>query len=164
MSFSLAGKTAIITGGASGIGLSISRVFASAGAMVHILELNYEQAKTEAGNIRTSGGRAVAHAIDITDQRKVMEEISTIAAGSAIDILVNNAGIAHIGNAANTSVDDFDKIVRVNIKGTYNCLHACLPFMQEQGYGVSLIWPLLPRRSVSPTGLHTVPVRAQSCP
>ena len=133
--FSLEGKTAIITGGASGIGLAISRLFARQGAMVHIFELNYDLALEECNNIIASGHKAKAHSINITEQNKVKEEMSTIAAGSNIDILVNNAGIAHVGTADNTSEADFDRVMMVNVKGTYNCLHACIPFMKEQGYG-----------------------------
>lgn len=136
--FSLKGKTAIITGGASGIGLAISRLFASQGAVVHIFELNYELALKEAEHIQASGSTAEAHAINITEQDKIKEEVSKIASGGNIDILVNNAGIAHIGTAETTSEQDFDRVMMVNVKGTYNCLHACLPFMKKQGHGAIL--------------------------
>jgi 2-keto-3-deoxy-L-fuconate dehydrogenase len=136
--FSLEGKTAIITGGASGIGLAISKLFAQQGATVHIFELNYELALEESKNIISAGGKAKAHAIDITQQAKVKDEISTIAARNNIDILVNNAGIAHIGTAETTSEVDFDRVINVNIKGTYNCIHACIPLMKEHGSGVIL--------------------------
>jgi len=136
--FSLEGKTAIITGGASGIGLAISRLFASQGAMVHIFELNYELAREESDKIISAGGNAKAHSVNITEQAKVKEEISTISAGSNIDILVNNAGIAHIGTAESTTEQDFDRVMNVNVKGTYNCIHASIPFMREQGFGVIL--------------------------
>jgi 2-keto-3-deoxy-L-fuconate dehydrogenase len=133
--FSLEGKTAIVTGGASGIGLAISWLFARQGAKVHIFELNDDLAREECHNIVASGYMAKAHSINITEQQKVKEEVSSIAAGSHIDILVNNAGIAHVGTADSTSEEDFDRVMQVNVKGTYNCLHACLPFMKEQGYG-----------------------------
>ena len=136
--FSLEGKTAIITGGASGIGLAISRLFASQGASVHIFELNYDLAREESDKIISAGGKAKAHSINITEQAKIKEEISTISAGSNIDILVNNAGIAHIGTAESTTEQDFDRVMNVNVKGTYNCIHASIPFMREQGFGVIL--------------------------
>jgi 2-keto-3-deoxy-L-fuconate dehydrogenase len=138
MLFSLQDKTAIVTGGASGIGLAISKLFAQQGAVVHILELNFEQAENEIKAIRTSGGKAFAHRINIAEQYAVKKLIAEIAQNGPLDILVNNAGIAHIGNADNTAEADFDRIVAVNIKGTYNCLHACIPFMKEQGKGVIL--------------------------
>lgn len=136
--FSLEGKTAIITGGASGIGLAISRLFASQGATVHLFELNYDLALNETEHIVADGGRAKAHSINITNQQKVKEEVSTIAAFSNIDILVNNAGIAHIGTAESTNEEDFDRVMNVNVKGTYNCIHAVIPFMKDQGSGVIL--------------------------
>jgi 2-keto-3-deoxy-L-fuconate dehydrogenase len=138
MLFSLQDKTAIVTGGASGIGLAISKLFAQQGAVVHILELNFEQAENEIKAIRRSGGKAFAHRINIAEQDAVKKLIVEIAQNGPLDILVNNAGIAHIGNADNTAEADFDRIVAVNIKGTYNCLHACIPFMKEQGKGVIL--------------------------
>jgi 2-keto-3-deoxy-L-fuconate dehydrogenase len=138
MLFSLQDKTAIVTGGASGIGLAISKLFAQQGAVVHILELNFEQAENEIKDIRLSGGKAFAHRINIAEQDAVKKLIAEIAQNGSLDILVNNAGIAHIGNADNTAEADFDRIVAVNIKGTYNCLHACIPFMKEQGKGVIL--------------------------
>jgi NAD(P)-dependent dehydrogenase (short-subunit alcohol dehydrogenase family) len=136
--FSLEGKTAVITGGASGIGLAISRLFASQGAAVHIFELNYDLALKEAEQIVADGGSAKAHSINITQQQKVKEEVSAIAAFSNIDILVNNAGIAHIGTAESTTEEDFDRVMNVNVKGTYNCIHAVISFMKEQGSGVIL--------------------------
>jgi NAD(P)-dependent dehydrogenase (short-subunit alcohol dehydrogenase family) len=138
MLFSLENKTAIITGGASGIGLSVAKIFAKQGATVHILELNEQLAKEVAAQINADGGKAVAHVVNIGQQSKVNEIIDAIAAVAGIDILVNNAGIAHIGNAANTTEEDFDRIVTVNIKGTYNCLHAVIPHMVNLGKGVIL--------------------------
>jgi NAD(P)-dependent dehydrogenase (short-subunit alcohol dehydrogenase family) len=138
MLFSLKDKTAIVTGGASGIGLAISTLFARQGATVHILEINHQQAEIEVKAIRAIGGSAFAHSINIADQEAVKKVFSEIAHEGAIDILVNNAGIAHIGNAGNTNEADFDRIVSVNIKGTYNCLHACLPFMKQKSKGVIL--------------------------
>jgi NAD(P)-dependent dehydrogenase (short-subunit alcohol dehydrogenase family) len=148
MPFSLQHKTALVTGGASGIGLAISRLFAQQGATVHILELNHEQAIRQADAInreldkagadRAYGGKAIAHPIDIANQPEVISLLQKIAADGAIDILVNNAGIAHIGNAENTLEADFDRIVSVNIKGTYNCIHAVVPLMKKNNGGVIL--------------------------
>ena len=138
MLFSLKDKTAIVTGGASGIGLAISKLFAGQGATVHILELNHHQAEQEAAGIISAGGMAFAHSVNIAEQEEVKKVVAEIAQKSSIDILVNNAGIAHIGNADNTTESDFDRIVAVNVKGTYNCLHCCIPFMKQQGKGVIL--------------------------
>ena len=136
--FRLDNKKAIVTGGASGIGLAISKVFAQQGAMVHILEINENQAQTAVDEIVSAGGKARAFPVDVSKQSHVVEVINTIATEQKIDILVNNAGIAHIGKAHTTAEEDFDRIVSVNIKGVYNCLFATIPHMQRQGGGVIL--------------------------
>lgn len=136
--FSLTDKRAIITGGASGIGLAMSKRFAAQGAIVHIFEINGQQAEQEADKINAAGGKARAHQVDITDHLHVREVVTAIAAEGAVDILVNNAGIAHIGNAENTLPEDMDRILNVNVKGTYNCIHALIPVMKAQGKGVIL--------------------------
>jgi len=136
--FSLKDKTAVITGGASGIGLAMSKVFAGQGATVHILEINAVQAEQEADKINAGGGRARAHQVDITDEALVKEVIDRITAEQGIDILVNNAGIAHVGNAENTRPADLDRILAVNVKGTFNCIHAVIPHMKSKRQGVIL--------------------------
>jgi NAD(P)-dependent dehydrogenase (short-subunit alcohol dehydrogenase family) len=105
---------------------------------VHILELNHEQAEKESAGINAAGGQAFSHNVNIAEQQEVKRVVSAIVKNGPIDILVNNAGIAHIGNADNTLETDFDRIVAVNIKGTYNCLHTTIPFMKSQGKGVIL--------------------------
>ena len=131
--FRLDNKVAIVTGGASGIGLSISRLFAQQGAVVHIFELNIDQAEREADLINANGGEAYFHKVDISKQKEVKKTVDKIAKENTIDILVNNAGIAHVGTAESTSEEDFDRIFNVNVKGTYNCLHAVIPYMKERG-------------------------------
>lgn len=129
------GKTAVITGGGSGIGRAISLRFADEGAHVHILELNAERAAEVAEAIHTAAGTATVHACDVTRQQDVLAIVGAI---EKIDILVNNAGIAHVGNVEQTSEEDFERIYQVNIKGAYNMLYAAVPRMKEQGGGVIL--------------------------
>ena len=136
--FELNGKVALVTGGASGIGLAISKTFAKQGAYVHILELNIDLANNIAAEIIDAGGKAEAHAIDISKQADVISVINGIAAKQKINILVNNAGIAHIGKADTTSEQDFDRVVNVNVKGVYNCLFATIPHLKSNGGGVIL--------------------------
>jgi len=136
--FRLDNKVALVTGGASGIGLAISKVFSSQGAEVHILEINEDQAKAAVEEIRAAGGRAHAHKLDISNQAEVVKVIDGIAQNHKIDIFVNNAGIAHIGKAHTTPEADFDRVVNVNIKGVYNCLFATIPHLQKNGGGVIL--------------------------
>jgi len=133
MKFDLHDKTAIVTGGGSGIGRAISIALAENRAHVHILELHEESAKNTVEEIATNGGKATAHSCNVAEQDEVKSTINTISKDSRIDILVNNAGIAHVGNVENTQVEDLDKIYAVNIKGVYNCIHAAIPSMKKKG-------------------------------
>ncbi|HEX8505697.1 MAG TPA: SDR family oxidoreductase [Hymenobacter sp.] len=133
--FDLTGKVAVVTGGGSGIGRAIALLFARQGAEVHLLELNAEAGQDTAAEIGQQGGRARAHAADVTQQAQVGEVFSAIG---RVDILVNNAGIAHVGNVENTPEVDFEQVFQVNVRGTYNCLFAALPRMKAQGGGVVL--------------------------
>jgi 2-keto-3-deoxy-L-fuconate dehydrogenase len=133
--FKLTNKTAIITGGGSGIGKAMSILFARQGAEVHIIELNAEAAAETVKEITAAGGKAFSYICDVGNQRQVVETFGKIG---AIDILVNNAGIAHIGRADNTSEEDFDRIYNVNVKGVYNCLFAAIPAMKANKHGVIL--------------------------
>lgn len=132
--FSLHNKTAIITGGGSGIGKAISTLFAKQGAIVHIIELNQEAAEQTLHEI-SAFGTAFAHACDVSNQALVIDTFNKIG---KMDILVNNAGIAHIGKADTTSETDFDRVYQVNVKGAYNCLFAALPLMKSNGGGAIL--------------------------
>lgn len=133
--FSLNGKTAIITGGGSGIGRAISVLFAKQGALVHIIELNYDAAKHTIDEIREFGGKAIGYCCDVSNQAQVVDTFNKIG---GIDILVNNAGIAHIGKVEATSEEDFVRIFNVNVKGAYNCLYASIPALKKSNSPVIL--------------------------
>ncbi|MFA4867686.1 MAG: SDR family oxidoreductase [Pedobacter sp.] len=133
--FSLKGKSAIITGGGSGIGKAISVLFAKQGAHVHIIELNEDAGLQTVNEIKEAGGLANVHSCNVVDQETVVSVFKQIG---KIDILVNNAGIAHIGRADNTNEADFNKVFDVNVKGAYNCLFAAIPVMKANNYGVIL--------------------------
>lgn len=134
--FRLDNKVAVITGGASGIGLEISRSFAKQGAIVHIFELNMDLAEREADLIIASGGRAYCHKVDVSNQSIVQKAIDKINLVQPVNILVNNAGIAHIGTVETTEEQDLDKIYAVNIKGVYNCIHCLIPHFKKNKGGV----------------------------
>ena len=136
--FSLIGKTAIVTGGASGIGKAISKIFAEQGAKVHILDINKEEATQTANEIRKANQKAIAHCCDVSNQKNVNEIIKKITTTDAINILVNNAGIAHIGSIEKTKEEDLNRLYNVNIKGVYNCTKACIESFKKNGGGVIL--------------------------
>ena len=133
MKFSLENKTAVITGGGSGIGKAISKTLAEQGAQVHILELNVDNAERTQKEISDNGGIAFVYQCDVTDQSQVKSIIADIEEKKPINILINNAGIAHVGNVEKTSEDDLDRIYKVNVKGVYNCIFSVIPFMKERG-------------------------------
>jgi NAD(P)-dependent dehydrogenase (short-subunit alcohol dehydrogenase family) len=131
--FSLQNKKAVVTGGGSGIGKAISALFAKQGAEVHIIELIDESAQEAIAEIRATGGKVFSHACNVANQKEVLATFKKIG---AINILVNNAGIAHVGNVETTPESDFDRIMSVNVKGVYNCLHAAIPQLRQSNGGV----------------------------
>jgi 2-keto-3-deoxy-L-fuconate dehydrogenase len=136
--FRLNGKTAIVTGGGSGIGRAIALKFAANGGAVRIFDVHLQSAEAVANEIINAGGTASAHTCDVSDQTAVVATFNDIAQPGRVDILVNNAGISQIGNVESTPEDAFDRIMRVNVKGYYNCIYACVGHMKQQGGGVIL--------------------------
>jgi 2-keto-3-deoxy-L-fuconate dehydrogenase len=133
--FSLQDKHAVVTGGGSGIGKAVCLLFAQQGATVHIIDIGEEPSSATANEIRQNGGKAEAHACDVSNQQQVTDIFGSI---KNIDILVNSAGVSHIGKADTTSEADFDRIFNVNVKGVYNCIYAAIPLMKQKGGGVIL--------------------------
>ena len=133
--FSLKNKSAVITGGGSGIGKAIAEMFAKQGAEVHIIELNKSNGEQTVTAIEAFGGKAFVYSGDVSDQQIIKDIFTSI---STIDILVNCAGIANVGRADTTSEEDFTKVFNVNVKGTYNCLHEVLPVFKNNSGGVIL--------------------------
>lgn len=132
--FDLTGKTAVITGGGSGIGRAIAELFAKQGATIYILELEAEHAEDAINTIQNNGGKASVLTCNVSDQKIVKEAVHAILEESkTIDILVNSAGIAHIGNLENTPESDFDRIFSVNVKGVYNCMQTIIGNMKDRG-------------------------------
>jgi len=130
--FLLHQKTAVVTGGGSGIGKEVCIVLAKQGAKVYVVDLSEQSANETVDIIKKNGGEAKSIVIDVTNQKALMAAYNTI---EAIHILVNCAGISHIGNATSTEEQDFEKIFNVNVKGVYNSLHAAIPIMQKTGGG-----------------------------
>ncbi len=132
MLFDLTGKTAVVTGGGSGIGAATAMALAAQGASIQVLDINTAQAEVLTQQINNAGYDAMAHTADVTNQQQVVELFEKIG---KIDLLVNSAGIAHIGKIETTSEADLDRIISVNVKGVYNCLYAAIPLMKKEGKG-----------------------------
>jgi NAD(P)-dependent dehydrogenase (short-subunit alcohol dehydrogenase family) len=127
MSFRLDGKTALITGGASGIGEAVSRAFAAAGATVLVADIDEGRASALAAEL--AGARAAV--CDITDEAAVGKLFSGIP---KLDILVNNAGIGLVGGIEETSFVDFERLFRVNVTGMFLVSRAAVPLLAA-GHG-----------------------------
>jgi len=134
MKIDYSGKVVIVSGGGSGIGLAMVTAFHEAGANVFVLDSQPEIAIEATKDLK----RVKVHSCDVSNQSRVLNVIAEIASAHSINVLVNNAGIAHIGTAVNTAESDFDRLMNVNVKGVYNCLHAVIPHMQKAGGGAIL--------------------------
>ena len=134
--FSLKSKTAVVTGGGSGIGEAISLTLASQDAFVHVLDNQFESALETVNDIKKNNFIGVAHQCDVSNIQEVNQVILEICKTSNIDILINNAGIAHVGNIENCQEEDLDRLYNVNIKGVYNCSKAVIPYMKKNKNGL----------------------------
>ncbi len=121
-------KVAIVTGGSSGIGEAIAKEFADQGATVHVLDM--QACETDEG--------ILFHSCDVSDHDAAHQVIGSICGEFRVDILVNNAGVAAIGDLLSTTEEEFERLFQVNVKGIFNCLHACLAPMIDAGGGVIL--------------------------
>ena len=133
----LDGRIAVVTGGGSGIGQAIALKFAAHGATIRVLDINESAAAATCQRIASSGGSATAHLCDVTSQQDVRATFEEILLRDRT-ILINNAGISHIGTVESTTEEDFDRVVRVNVKGFYNCMQAAVGHMKNSGGGVIL--------------------------
>lgn len=107
--------------------------FAAHGAAVRILDVSQTAAAETCAQITAGGGAASAHSCDVTDPTQVDAAFADICRRDRISILVNNAGISHIGTVESTTPEDFDRILRVNVKGFYHCMHAVVGHMKNSG-------------------------------
>ncbi len=133
----LSGKSAIVTGGASGFGAGIVRKFIAEGAQVMIADINGEGAKSLAGEM---GDKAMAFRVDVSQSPSVQDmAAAAIDAFGQVDILVNNAGVSHLPAALeDVSEADFDRVCNVNIKSVYLTAQALVPHMKQRGSGAIL--------------------------
>jgi 3-oxoacyl-[acyl-carrier protein] reductase len=132
----LKGKVALVTGGAQGIGKAVALILARHGADVIVADVNLEKAGETAKELETAGGRTMAVNVDVTrlgDVEKMVE--SAIARFGRIDILINNAGIARDKLILRMTEEDWDAVLAVNLKGTFNCTKAVIKHMSKQRSG-----------------------------
>lgn len=134
MSGKLDGKTALITGGAGGIGRATALLFANEGAAVSIVDLNRKIGEEVAREIWATGGRAIFECADVTcpaDCRRVVER--TVDEFSSIHILFNNAGIIRRASVVEISEQDWDTVMAVNVKSVFLMSREVIPIMTKEG-------------------------------
>jgi len=148
MPYNLAGKTALVTGGGSGIGAATCKELARAGAALVVADINREAAQRVAGTLE----RATAVQLDVTDIESIRNACVAI---SSLDILVNNAGIGHVGTVANVSPEDFDRVMKVNVYSVYNVTQVLLPLLLASHGSIVNI--------ASVAGLVGIPMRFAYC-
>lgn len=132
----LEGKSAVVTGGGSGIGRAIAVLFAAEGARIAVVDRDEAGARATVDAIATAGGAAEAHVCDVGEAASVEATARTILAmGRGIDILVTAAGFSCGGTVLTTAVEDWDAVFRTNVGGTWLWARAVIPAMQAHGGG-----------------------------
>ncbi len=129
-------RVAIVTGAARGIGKAIVWTLRREGAAIALVDIESERLELLKNEIRANGGRATAISCDITKSSEVREMVSQVQNDfGRVDILVNNAGIIRRGTIETVTEEDWDRVIEVNLKGTFNCSKAVVEIMKRQGYG-----------------------------
>jgi len=132
----LEGQISLITGAASGIGAATARVFAREGAVVCLNDVNFPGMQSVAEEIERGGGRALLVGGDVTDKEQVEAMVSEILkAYGRLDILINNAGINRDSVLKKMTEDEWDAVLKINLKGTFLCAQAAAVPMMEQKSG-----------------------------
>lgn len=145
---SLEGRTALIVGASSGIGLETAKLFLDNGATVHAAARREEAMQEGVGEKRASSGRFTAHALDISDRESVEKTVREVGDSDGIDILIIAAGMNVPGrNLDSLTPEAWDQMLAVNLSGAFYCVHAALPYLRDsQGdavlvSSVSGMWP-----------------------
>jgi NADP-dependent 3-hydroxy acid dehydrogenase YdfG len=132
----LNGKVALVTGASSGIGAATARRLAAAGARVGLAARRVGRLRELEADIRAAGGQAMAVPMDVADAASVAAGVAALAsAWGTVDILFNNAGLMPVSDVDQLQVDEWQRMVDVNLKGVLNAVAAVLPLMQKQRSG-----------------------------
>lgn len=132
----LNGKTAIVTGGGSGIGRATAELFAREGARVVVADYRHDTGEATVRAIKAAGGDALFVAVDVSDPPQVERMVqAALDAYGGIDILFNNAGMLAFGTVADTDPEVWNRVISVNLTGVYLCSRAVLPNMIARGGG-----------------------------
>src|SRR5689334_8835290 len=131
------GKVALVTGAASGMGLATARAFAEAGAAVVLADLNEAAVKAAADKLAAAGHKAIAVRCDVSDDAQVAAMVDrTVAEFGRLDAAFNNAGVmARIAPTADSTREDWDRVINTNLRGVWSCMKHELRQMERQGSG-----------------------------
>ena len=134
------GKVAVVTGAGSGIGRSSALLFRKLGANVHVADLNAESAESVTREIETRGGTAKAHTVDVTDPSAVDAFCQAVFdEDGRVDVLHSNAGIGHAADIEETTVEDWQRVIGVNLLGMAYVVQAFVPRLMKQGGAASIV-------------------------
>jgi 2-hydroxycyclohexanecarboxyl-CoA dehydrogenase len=132
----LADKVAVVTGAGGGIGAAICERLAEEGCHIALFDRDAEGLRAAGKKIQTLGGQISTHVVDITDYDGVRDAVASIESDQGgIDILVNNAGFDRFANFLDTTPEQWEPIIAVNLRGTLNMHHVVLPGMRDRGRG-----------------------------
>src|SRR4051794_1623314 len=137
MNLSFENKVALVTGAASGMGLATAKAFAEAGAAVVLADFKEEAVRAAARELAAAGRKAIAVRCDVSDDAQVAAMVDrAVAAFGRLDAAFNNAGVmAHIAPTADSTRDDWDRVIGVNLRGVWSCMKHELRQMERQGSG-----------------------------
>jgi NAD(P)-dependent dehydrogenase (short-subunit alcohol dehydrogenase family) len=137
MNISFKGKVALVTGAASGLGVATSKAFAESGASVALADWNEDAVQVAAGQLTAEGHKAVAIRCDVADDAQVEAMVErTVAAFGGLDVAYNNAGVQNVlAETADTTREDYDRVMGINLRGEWSCMKFELLQMRKQGGG-----------------------------